>query len=218
MLFNIFSKKSAKSKPSEKAKIMVDIHEKDSSILSELHELGAETEIKSLKVGDYLVSNVILERKTISDFISSIINKRLIKQLNELKTYKKRLLIIEGDLEQSTSNFNPNAIRGMILSIELEMEIPIIFTKNIQDTSKFLIVLAKKQKNTEFSFHSKKGLTRKQQLEYILQGFRGIGPSTSKKLLKKYKNLKTIFNLSQEDLEKEIGKKSRALNILEENY
>jgi len=218
MLFNIFSKKSAKSKKLEISKIIVDIHEKDSSIPAFLHELGAETELKSLKIGDYIIKDTLIERKTLSDFISSMISKRLIMQLREMQPYKKKILILEGEINKEI-NFNLNAIRGMILSTSLDFNIPIIQTKDTEETARFLIILAKKQtQEKELSLHSRKGLTKKQQIEYILESFQGIGPATAKKLLKKYKNLKKIFSLPEEELEKEIGKKARYLKILEESY
>jgi Fanconi anemia group M protein len=219
MIFDIFSKKNQKeNKPVIQSKIIVDIHEKNSLVPSYLQELKADIKIKSLKIGDYIISDVIIERKTISDFISSIISKRLVKQLNELQIYKKRLLILEGNIEQEISNFNPNAIKGMILSIELERNIPIIFTKDSEDTAKFLVVLAKKQKNVNFSFHNKKGLTKKQKIEYILESLSGIGPSTSKKLLRKLSTIKNIINTPINELEKIIGKKSEIFKILDEKY
>jgi len=78
MFHDIFSKKEVnpiKVKP----KIIADIHEKDSFILVELKSSPEiELEIQSLKIGDYLIGSTIIERKTVSDFISSMIKKRLI--------------------------------------------------------------------------------------------------------------------------------------------
>ncbi|MBM3246956.1 hypothetical protein FJZ17_00220 [Candidatus Pacearchaeota archaeon] len=220
MIFDIFSKKKSKLniKKSKQARIIVDIHEKNSLVLANLQQSEADIEIKSLKVGDYIISNTLIERKTTSDFVSSMISKRLIIQLREMQPYKNKILILEGEISENI-NFNINAIRGMILSISLDFNIPIIQTKNSEDTAKFLLVLAKKQnQEKELSLHSRKGLTKKQQIQYILESFQGIGPATAKKLLKKYKNLKNIFNLAQEELQKELGKKSQAFNILDESY
>ena len=43
------------------------------------------------------------------------------------------------------TNVHENAIRGMILSILFEFNIPIIFTKDYADTANFIIVLTKRQ-------------------------------------------------------------------------
>jgi len=50
-----------------------------------------------LSLGDYLFSNVCIERKTVNDFLSSIYNRRLFKQLYKLSLFsEKPILIIQG--------------------------------------------------------------------------------------------------------------------------
>ena len=58
-------------------KIIIDHREKNSLVSSELHKKGYEIEFQQLKVADYLVNDIAIERKTVSDFKSSIINKRM---------------------------------------------------------------------------------------------------------------------------------------------
>ncbi len=223
-IFNIFSdRKIKKEKP--KPKIIVDLREKNSLVASEMVDLGFEIEFKFLKVGDYLVNDVAIERKTVSDFISSMINRRLLRQLEELQQYKKRLLIIEGIYEQELYSdseekmgMHPNAIRGFLLSILLKYNVPVIYTKNSQDTAKFLAVLAKKTEKEQPLNASKKTLSKKERMQFILEGFPGIGPKTAKKLLQKFKTLKGIINAPLEELQKEVGKKAEVFKILDENY
>ena len=221
--FDIFSKKKVKEKP--KLKIIVDYREKNSLVSSVLVNLGIEVEFQNLKVGDYIVNGVAVERKTVSDFIGSMINKRLSNQLEELQQYKKKLLVVEGIDEQelyseseSGIGMHPNAIRGFLLSILLKYNVPIIYTKNSDDTAKFLSVLAKKTDKEASLNVSKKNLSKKERMQFILESFRGIGPKTAKKLLKKFKTIKNIINLSKEELEKEIGKKSEGFKIVDEKY
>ena len=98
---DIFSKKEQTiKKESQKKRIIVDYREKNSLVISKLIKLNFEIEFKELKVADYLVKDVAIERKTVSDFISSMLNRRLLKQLEELQQYQKKLLIIEGVDEQ----------------------------------------------------------------------------------------------------------------------
>jgi ERCC4-type nuclease len=216
MIFDIFSK-TKKPKEIKQHKILADIHEKNSLVIPYLNELKAEVEVQSLKTGDYIIGEVIIERKTINDFISSMINKRLIQQLIELQRYKNKILIIEGSINEK--EFNGNAIRGMILSIELEMQVPIIFTKDSEETAKYLVVLARKQnKNKNLSLHARKGLTKKETQRYILESFPSIGPKTAEKLLKKLSTIKNIINTPLEDLKKIIGKKAGVFTILDEKY
>lgn len=220
-IFNILSNK----RELNKNEIIVDHREKNSLVISELHSLGIKSNFKQLKVADYIVKGVAIERKTVQDFISSMINKRLLKQLEELKQYKENLLLIEGIYEQElygdSENFgvHPNSIRGFLISIILKYKIPIIFTKNYEDTARFISVLTKR-KSREVSLNvNKKSLDKKERMQFILEGFPGIGPKTAKKLLNEFGSLKNIFNSSEEDLQKVLGKKgSNIKNIIDSEY
>src|SRR3989338_2598470 len=144
---DIFSKKPLKEKPSPT--IIVDHREKNSLVIAELMSLGIKIEFQQLEVGDYIVNSTAIERKTISDLISSMINKRIFSQLESLRQYENPLLIIENyqDLNLNETNLNENAIRGLLLSISLDYKIPIIFTKNSKETALFMSLLAKKKKS-----------------------------------------------------------------------
>jgi Fanconi anemia group M protein len=152
-----------------------------------------------------------------------MINRRLLRQLEELQQYKEKVIIIEGVEEQELyseeGGMNPNAIRGFILSILLKHKIPIIFTKDSEDTAKFISVIAKKQ-DREMSFKpTKRVSSKKEQMEFILEGFPGIGPTTAKKLLKEFKTIKEVMNAPEEELQRIIGKKSEAIKkIVEDSY
>lgn len=220
---NIF-KLTRKQKKKPRPTIIADIHEKNSLILSELHEnKNIKLELKSLKIGDYLIGKTIIERKTVNDFISSMLNKRLIQQLKQMKKYKQQLLIIEGIDEQKLyredTKLNPNAIRGFILSIITNYQIPIIFTQDYKDTVKYLIILAKQQlkPKTEITLHQRIPKTIKEQKQYILEAFPNIGPITAKKLLKKFKTLNNTINASAEELQETLKSRTKNFKELLEN-
>ncbi|MCH7850490.1 MAG: hypothetical protein IH845_02495 [Nanoarchaeota archaeon] len=207
---DIFSTEPVKKKiekcPNPKVKIIVDTREKQSLIAANLIEQKANLQFEKLDIGDYLIGNTIIERKTIQDFISSMINKRLIEQLKNMKKYEKNILLIEG-FNYNYENFriHENALRGMFLSVAVDFKTPIIFTKDESDTAKFLILEAKKyeKRKTINSMRPMKNLkTFAEQKKFILEGFPGIGGTLSIELLNKYKTLKNIFNLTKEDLKK----------------
>ena len=222
-LHNIFStKKPIIKKDLPKPKIIIDYREKQSLVAAKLVKLGFEIEFKELKVADYLVNDVAIERKTVSDFISSMLNKRLVNQLEELQQYKHKLLIIEGIDEQEiypeNNNMNSNSIRGFLLSILLKHKIPMLFTQNYKDTAQFIYRIAMK-KNQEMGIRAnKKSLNKKEQMQFILEGFPGIGPKTARKLLKEFSTLQNIFSAPQDELKKLISKKAEIFLITEEKY
>lgn len=215
------------SVPEKKQKIIADYREKNSLVPTELKTMGFEIEFRELKIGDFIAKDVVIERKTVSDFISSMMNKRLAKQIEELKTYKKNLLIIEGLNEQELysdddieerKGIHPNAVRGFLLSILIHHKIPIVFTKDYSDTAKFISVIMRKKAKEASLNVSKKSLNSKERLQFILEGFPGIGPKTAQKLLKDFKTLKEIINTPIEKLTESIGKKAEIFKLLDENY
>ncbi len=215
---DIFSKKPLKEKPSPI--IIVDHREKNSLVIAELMSLGIKIEFQQLEVADYIINSTAIERKTISDLISSMINKRIFSQLESLKQYENPLLIIENyqDLNLNETNLNENAIRGLILSISLDYKIPIIFTKDPKETALFMSLLAKKKKS-EISLRSKIQMSDSQRLQFILEGFPSIGPITAKKLLEKYETIKAIINASEEEIKSLLGKKAdKFLELINKKY
>ena len=145
-LLNIFSKKNEKEDKKEKIKVEVDFREKNSLVASEIMKLGMEIEFKQLLVGDYIVKGIVIERKTISDFKSSIIDKRIITQLLEMKQCDKSLLILEGIGEEMyIGGIHENAFRGFLLSVALDYQIPVIFTHDEKDTARYIYLLGRKE-------------------------------------------------------------------------
>jgi Fanconi anemia group M protein len=204
-LENIFSKTKTATEfkcPNPKTPIIIDTRESQSLITANLIERKSNIKHELLQIGDYLINDIIIERKTYQDFLASIIDKRLFAQIKEMKKYSESYLIIEGFDFSYKSRLHPNAIRGTILSIA--KQIPIIYTENEEDTSKFLIQIAKRQEkpSQEFSIRqTKSNLTPKRQKQFILEGFPGVGPIAAKNLLEKFPNLQDIFNATEKQLE-----------------
>jgi Fanconi anemia group M protein len=212
------------------AMIIADKRERNSLIIAELKARGLEVEERILDFGDYIIGNTIIERKTIDDFISSMINKRLLKQLKMLSEseFENKILILEGYEESDLydrGELNNNAIRGMLLSIITNYKISLLFTKNLYDTIYFLEVLDKKfkKKPQEKSLIAKpKFFNIFEQQEFILESFPGIGKALARDILKKFKTIKNFVNASEYELRriKKLGeKKARKIKqILETEY
>jgi len=200
------------------SKILID-HREDSRIIRELRDFDIEK--RQLEIADFIIQgkdsngiikNIAIERKTKNDFLNSIIDKRIIKQLSDLReNFDLPLLIIEGTENlYELRNFHPNAIRGMLSAIALDLQIPVIYTRNYKDTASLIQVIAKRLEKSinTISLAGKKPLTLKAQQELIIETFPGIGPLIARELLKDFGSIKNIVNASEEELQKtnKIGK------------
>ena len=217
-------------------KIILDHRERSSGIKKELINHGMEVLEKQLIHADFIIktkdlnNNILtvgVERKTINDFLNSIIDKRLINQIIELKkNFDIPLLIIEGTENiYELRNFHPNSIRGMLASIAIDFQTPILYTRNHRDTANLLVIIAKrleKPRSLPSLLKKRKPLTVKQQQEFIVESLPGIGPLISKNLLKKFNTIKSLINADEKELREveKIGKikASQIKKILEEKY
>ena len=75
--------------------LLIDCHE-PLTIIKEL-EASIPVRVLQLKYGDYSYSDVIIERKTLSNFFFSLKHNRLKEQMAEMsRYYSKKYLLIEG--------------------------------------------------------------------------------------------------------------------------
>ncbi len=190
--------------------IYADSREGSSRVLRELEQLNVDIKVKSLAVADYQVSDdVAIERKTNTDFVSSILDKRLHKQAKELvDNFKKPVMIIEGS-EFYSGFIHPNAVRGALASIAVDFGIPIIPTRSPEDTAAMINRIAIREQTHERSDiqirTEKKPLTTWEQQIYIVESLPNIGPVTARKLLEEFKSVRAVINATEDELKKVEG-------------
>lgn len=199
-------------KPNESFTIFADYREKSTGVIKHLVDSEVNVQLKMLSCGDYVLSpRVGVELKTVPDFVSSIIDGRLLNQLKNLKNnFESPVIIIQGSEDiYSVRNVHPNAIRGMISTIAISYGIPIIQTVDDNDTAEFLKSIAKREisfSNSSFSPHAdRKPVSQKDIQEYIVSSLPNIGPSLAKDLLKNFGSVRTVFSAKTEELKKVQG-------------
>jgi Fanconi anemia group M protein len=192
--------------PEERLRIFADTREKGSKIIEFLSDEGFFIDLKRLDIGDYILSkNVAVEFKTKQDFADSIVDGRLLEQIKQLKkSYPKPLIIVEGEEDiYSLRNIHPNAIRGILATIAVSYSIPVLYTKDSQDTAHLLSIIAKREQDEsgrDFSPHASKPKTDRELQEYIVSSLPNIGGSLAKELLRNFKTIRQIINADEESL------------------
>ena len=214
----------------EKIRIFVDQREQASNVSKELVEMGCVITMKQLEVGDFLITNdICVERKTIEDFISSLLDGRLFMQLqNMAENFSQPLMLVEGNKDElfTIRNVHRNAIIGTLTSIALSYRIPILFTNDEHETAEFIFVTAKREqigKGHDIRLRiGRKGLTLPEQQRFLVESLPGIGPNTAKVLLKHFGSIRQIANASEKELQQaeNIGeKKAKAIRkVLDANF
>jgi len=209
-------------KPEGKVVVICDYREREVAEL--IKNLGALVVEKPLDVGDFATSKeTVIERKTHSDFVSSIIDGRLFEQAENMKdNYENAILIIEGN---SDRGINDNALRAAIACMIVNFGITLLTTKNPYDTAKTIYWIAKREQGEKkpVAFKTgKKPADSKRLQEFIVASIPGISSVLAKRLLGKFGTVENVFTASEKELVKveKIGKKlaKKIRDILTKKY
>ena len=200
-------------------RIVVDEREKKSGIPGILKGIGISLEIKTLPIGDYIVApETVVERKTISDLVSSVFDGRLFDQCNRLKEhYKFPILLIEGNIDEIEElTENSLVFYGAISSIAIDFKIPVIHTPNASHTAKLLVSMCSRKDASKGPFIKKirkSNDIQKQQLS-MLCSLPGVGEKTAVRMLEKFGTPLRVLSSSTTELSKVSGLgEARAKNI-----
>lgn len=203
----------------EDLRMVVDERERKSGIPDLLKQIGVKVEMMNLPVGDYIVaSETVVERKSVSDFISSVFDGRLFDQCNRLKEhFEHPAIIIEGNVDEIDKiTENPLVFYGAMSSVVLDFKIPVIPTPNASHTAKLLISMCARQGTVKGPFLKKirkSGDLQQQQLS-ILSSLPGVGEKLASRMLEKFGSPSSSLNASSLELSKINGMgESRAQKI-----
>jgi DNA excision repair protein ERCC-4 len=186
-------------------KFRIDHREKASGLIDLLQEEELALEIGRVPYGDYVINeSITIERKTARDFLISIIDGRLFKQLSNLKKHCSRpLLLIEGNPFETDLVFDPLAIKGALLSTQAIWYVPVIFSGSKEETRDILIMLGR-QEESSLDVVPLRGGYRPKRLKsrqlYIIQGMPQVGPTLARRLLEHFGSVAKIMNAPSSEL------------------
>lgn len=194
--------------------IIVDCHEPE-HIVTQLKALFQQVDVVPLEVGDYQIDNKIIERKTVTDLISSISDGRLWDQLLRLMKVRendyKPLVAIIGEMPtfdyvkkrpmtKDRFNYFRSVIQGVQITIATSYNIPFLEFKDEQSFLAFLVKLSKKSKSTRPVVTVKKeNRTIEEVKSDMLSQIDGIGRIIADHLAKAY-TIADLCSLSKSKL------------------
>lgn len=185
-------------------RILFDNREQAGAVVRHLHELGCELEGRTLDVADYVLSDrVAVERKGTADFIDSLVDGRLFTQLKELKSYPKPMLVIEGESLHGHRNVAPEAVFGALASVSIDYGIPIVTTRDANDTARFLHAIAKREQlrdNRKIAVRPGKPATDQEMQRFLVSGLPGVSNILAERLLDHFGTLARLFASTSEEL------------------
>ncbi|MCH7401069.1 ERCC4 domain-containing protein [Belliella kenyensis] len=199
--------------------IVIDDREPDAMLEYLLFYKNIIVRKERLLVGDFrLDSELLVERKSISDFCISLKDGRFFKQAAKLSNSNiPACIIIEGRKNVLKGiGFSKNALQAILLSVSLIFKIPVLRSKSQEETVKIMLQsfrqltkdrLADYKFNPRWKpkFNRQKSDKFLKQKVHILEGFPGIGADKAEQLIKHFGSLQHVFNAPESELLKVVG-------------
>lgn len=183
--------------------LVMDANEPD-DILDRLIELKVDVQRQKIAPGDYIVGPIGIERKSLTDFFSSIVKKRLFEQVRRLReAYPQPLVLLEGDLAEISTYKHPQSILGALVALEVTERVPVLTTADKDQTAIMLSVIWKRQDKGAASYglrHKPKALSLDQQQRFIVEGLPNVGETLARNLLDRFGSVRAVFHASEDQL------------------
>lgn len=186
-------------------KIIIDDRETSSKVVEVLSGMGAAIHLERLPHGDYAIGDrILVERKTARDFVDTLINRDLLGQIKAMaEAVPRPVVIIEGGDLYIQRDIHPNAIRGVLAALTVDMGVSLLFTRDEPDTAQLLFILAKREESArgERTTHSHKShRSLREEQEYIISAFPEIGLKNARLLLSHFGSVQAIANAGLSEL------------------
>ena len=183
----------------EGPRIVIDDRETSSKVVEVLSGMGATIRLERLAHGDYAIGDrILIERKTSRDFIDTLINRDLLGQVKAMaEAVPRPVVIIEGGDLNTQRDIHPNAIKGVLAALTIDMGISLLFTRDEQDTAQMLYILAKREnaERGDRKLHPHKSHhSVREELEYIISAIPDIGTKNARLLLSHFGSVQAIAN------------------------
>ena len=205
--------------------LIIDSREKEGSRLVKLVEnkakaLNIQTEKKWLEIGDYVFDDVCFEAKSTTDFLGSVISKRLWTQLDNMdRHYKTNVVIIYGTIEDAIFNVKKysksniqeparsimlnNKFLGAIGRITLDTDIKAFWVPTEEEASLIITAICKMkpiQRDVIRPEIFKRVSTDDLRLD-VLTSIKGVSIKKAKLLIKEYGSIMEIGEQTEEELQ-----------------
>lgn len=155
--------------------------------------------------GDYLIDgSVLVERKTIADFASSLADGRLFQQAARLaRSPFRSIILIEGPRPLLMPDVDANALKGAAVSLALMWRLPLLHARDPEDSMRILSMMAQQSARAPGLIvrrgdrKPKRFTSRKL---HILQGLPGVGPELARRLLVRFGSIERIVTADEQTL------------------
>jgi ERCC4-type nuclease len=192
--------------------IYIDRGEVRSGLPTLIRGLSCNVIVDRLTEGDYLVSAAFaIERKTPSDLVNSLLNGRLLDQLDRLsQAYEYAALLIEGDSWGANPRLKSPMLARLYQWISLRPYLTTLYSPDIRMTARLLAGIARAEQDERQAlppFPAPPTRPRPRGPRDVLCGLPSIGQANADRLLARFNTIARIAQATQAELCETVGPK-----------
>jgi ERCC4-related helicase len=201
---DVFLREEAAQERENLPTVYVDTREL-AQFVDKLRYRGALVEVKQLEIGDFVASDeVVIERKTVDDFVKSVYDGRLFKQIaNMSNKYPRPILVIQGE-RKDLSGIGESAFYGAVASIVSDFKVPVFFAPTERDVIEIIFHIARREqieKKKEAKIREgRKPMTLADTQRYVVSGIPGVSAVLADRLLSRMTTVERLFSASEQEL------------------
>lgn len=187
------------------------------SIVSDSREPDNNFTREELDCGDYVITGpddgIIIERKEFTDLVSSMRSGKLYQQLRMCREQEdyRTVLLVEGSRSNAIryANSTHYEMRRLLTSLlATAPDIQMMFSQSYQETIGIVKDLDEwigDDKKREHRIREAEKVPAGERPRYIVEGLDSIGPSTAKKLLDHFGDVRSIMTAGRDELQEVSG-------------
>jgi len=171
-----------------------------------LHEDVEDYKIEPKSEGDVHIDNCMFERKSPSDFASSLQDGRLRDQVERMAGNDKiPFVMVDGDMsdfeELGYTIIGPKSLRGMVASIEMKNNVRVKFCSDIKTLCDMTVRLSRKEKEEVELTQARQtdAIKTPSFIEEVFLAIDGVGVKTAEKLASEFNSLQKALNATKDD-------------------
>ena len=203
--------------------LVIDSREKSKLaklVMQKAKALSIKYEQRWIEIGDYVFDDVCFEAKSATDFLGSVLSKRMWTQLDNMdRHYKTNIVIIHGDMQEAIMNVIENSpskmpigtrsimlnnkFLGAIGRITLDTDIKPFWVQSEEEAALIITAICKMKPLTRETIEPQvfKRITTDDLRLDLLSSVKGVSIKKAKLLIKQYGSIMEIGECSAFELQ-----------------
>jgi DNA excision repair protein ERCC-4 len=182
--------------------VVVDDREPRPGLADAIASIGRPVVVGRLPVGDVEIGpRVLIERKTVADFVLSVEDGRLFEQAWALRGASWRpLLVVEGEAPYDAARLSSRQMRGILASLVVGCGVPLLRTASTSETALWVDAIARQEERRLARRGPRTKPTDARVAMDVLGAIPGVGDGRARRLVERFGSVAGVTGADERDL------------------